>query len=312
MGLDSHGVIRVVWYVDEVLQGKIRPGAEIVVEKETGASAVLDGGGNFGAVAAARATEHAVEKARNSGLSCVTVHNCHHVARLGAFTESVARDDDMICLATASWPVAGHWVAPWGGREGRLATNPFSYAIPTGDDPLLLDMSTSAISEGKIEVLRNLDEPLPDNFVLDGKGAVTRDPNAFYGPPRGTILPFGGVHGFKGFGLSVLCEVLSGTLAGDRIRDDKIYGNRACFIVIDPGSFLPIDHFKAALQEMTEYLKDTPTAEGFEEVVLPGEYHFRRRARRLREGVPVDPETWAQIVAAAKRVDVELSEPGDS
>ena len=124
------------------------PGGAISVTRDTTTTAILDGGRNFGTVAAARAVDLAVEKARTNQLGCAVAHNCHHVARLGAFAERAARRD-MICMAWASWPKAGHFVAPWGGREGRLATNPFAYAIPSDDseNPITLDMSTSATSE---------------------------------------------------------------------------------------------------------------------------------------------------------------------
>ena len=308
MGLDSHGVIRYIWYVEEFFLERIKPGAPVVIEKETTASAVLDGGANFGPVAAMRAVEVAVQKAKQNHVSCVTVHNCHHVGRLGAFVEMAAREHEMICLGLVSWPKAGHFVAPWGGREGRLATNPFAYAVPGAGgslDPLVLDMSTSAINEGKIRLLRNQGEALPEHTVLDAAGALTTDPHEFFGPPRGTILPWGGVQGFKGFGLSVLCEVLSSTLSGDLASEDDPYGQRVCFIVIDPKGFMPAEQFRQAIEGLSGYLKDTPKAQGFEDVLLPGEYLFRRMRRREKEGVPLDDETWTQIVETAKRVDVD-------
>jgi uncharacterized oxidoreductase len=306
MGLDSHGIIRVVWYMDDLLNNKIQPGAPLTVSRESTTTAVLDGGGNFGAVAAMQAVNLAAEKAKQHHLGCTTVSNCHHMARLGAFAEVVARQHNMICLATASWSIAGHFVSPWGGREPRLTTNPFAYAIPTDHDPFILDMSTSAISEGKIRLFRNQGEELPDNFVLDAEGVVTRDPNDFYGPPGGTILPFGGVHGFKGFGLGMLVEVLSNTLSGHLATAENPYGQRACFLVIDPGQFAPPTEFKTAIEQLKSYMKSSAPAQGYDEVILPGEYHFRRKARREREGIPLDPETWDQIVETARRVGVEI------
>jgi len=308
MGLDSHGIIRIVWYMDDLLNKKIHPGVPLTVCRESTTTAVLDGGGNFGSVVAMQAVKLAVEKAKQHHLGCTTVYNCHHMARLGAFAEVVARQHNMICIATASWPIAGHYVSPWGGREPRLATNPFAYAIPTNGDPLILDMSTSAISEGKIRLFRNQGDELPDNFVLDANGAVTRDPNDFYGPPPGTILPLGGVHGFKGFGLGMLVEVLSNTLSGHLATAEGPYGQRACFIVVDPSQFAPPAEFKTAIEELKSYIKSSAPAQGYDDVILPGEYHFRRKAHREREGIPLDPETWDQIIHTARRVGVEIDE----
>jgi len=318
MGLDSHGLVQTSFYVAEYLKGRIVPGAPIEVTKESDTAAVLDANKNYGIVAAMRATELAVKKAKQCQIACVTAHNGHHVARLGAYIEAAARNDNVICIAAASWPISGHYVAPWGGRQGRLATNPFACAVPTdGADPWILDMSTSAISESKVRLARHKEEALPENMVLDQDGAMTCDPQEFYGSgtgrvgpqnPAGAILPFGGVQGFKGFGLSLLVEVLSGTLSGHTITDPSLYGNRFCCIAIDAEFFVGKEGYAGAIATLRSYLKDTAPAQGFDGVILPGEYQFRRKAKRLNEGIPMDGETWGQIVHAADSVDVDLSD----
>lgn len=317
MGYDSHGIIQTSFYVSEYHKGKIVPGASIATEKDSAGAAVLNGNKNYGIVAAMRATELAVAKAKEHHVACVTVHNGHHVARLGAYIEAAARNHNVVCIAAASWPINGHYVAPWGGREGRLATNPFACAIPTdGGDPLILDMSTSAISEGKIRLARHKDQLLPENMVQDEAGAKTCDPHEFYGSeagrvgpqkPVGSILPFGGPQGFKGFGLSVLVEVLTGTLSGHLITDRSLYGNRYCCIAIDADYFVGGGGYGDLIDSLTAYLKETPPAQGFDGVILPGEYQFRRKEERLNAGISMDDETWDQILEAAKSVDVDLS-----
>jgi LDH2 family malate/lactate/ureidoglycolate dehydrogenase len=316
MGLDSHGISQTSFYVADYHLGKIVPGAMIETEKDSETAAVLNGNKNFGIVAATRATELAVEKAKQHHVACVTAHNGHHVARLGAYIEAAARNDNVICLAAASWPINGHYVAPWGGREGRLATNPFACAIPTdGGDPMLLDMSTSAISESKIRLARHKEQTLPENLVLDANGAMTCDPHEFYGSaagrvgpqqPVGSILTFGGAQAFKGFGLSVLVEVLTGTLCGHTITDRSLYGNRYCCIAIDANYFVGEGGYGDAIRTLMSYLTDTPPAEGFDGVILPGEYQFRRKAARIKDGIWLDDESWDQIVEAARSVGVEL------
>ena len=318
MGYDSHGLVQTSFYVAEYLEGRIVPGAPIEVRKESDTAAVLDANKNFGIVSAMRATELAVEKAKQCQVACVTAHNGHHVARLGAYIEAAARNDNVICIAAASWPISGHYVAPWGGREARLATNPFACAVPTdGGDPWILDMSTSAISESKVRLARHKEETLPPNMVLDEHGAMTCDPHGFYGSgagrvgpqrPVGAILPFGGVQGFKGFGLSVLVEVLTGTLSGHLITDGSVYGNRFCCIAIDAEFFVGNEGYASAIATLKSYLKDTAPAQGFDGVILPGEYQFRRKAKRLNEGIAMDGETWDQIVQAADSVDVDLAD----
>ena len=318
MGYDSHGIVQTAFYVAEYHRGRIVPGSAINTEKDSGTAAVLNGNKNYGIVAAMRATEMAVAKAKEHHVACVTVHNCHHVARLGAYIEIAARNHNVICIAAASWPINGHYVAPWGGREGRLATNPFACAIATdGGDPLMLDMSTSAISESKIRLARHKGETMPEDMMLDEKGSMTCDPLEFYGSdtgrvgpqdPVGSILPFGGTQAFKGFGLGVLVEVLTGTLSGNVITDRSLYGNRYCCIAIDADFFVDGGGYGDAIRTLTSYLKDTRPAQGFDGVILPGEYQFRRKAKRMQKGISVDGETWDQIVEAARSVDVDLTD----
>jgi len=145
MGLESHGVTRYIFYSDEVRSGHIRPGAPIEVVKETPTTAVVDANFNFGQVAARKMVEIAMAKARSQSVSCVISRHCHHVGRLGSYTQRMA-ESDLIGFGTVCSHKAGHWVVPWGGREGRLATNPLSYAAPTSGRPIVLDMSTSMIS----------------------------------------------------------------------------------------------------------------------------------------------------------------------
>ena len=180
MGLESHGVTRYIWYTEEVLNGHIKPGAPIRVLKETPTLAIVDCGYNFGAVGATRMVEIVGDKARQSGIAFVVSQHCHHIGRLGAYVQKAA-EQGLFCLATANSSKHGHWVVPWGGCEGRLATNPLAYGVPTSGRPVVMDMSTSMISEGKIRVLMHEGKPVPEGRILDANGKPTTDPRAFYG-----------------------------------------------------------------------------------------------------------------------------------
>ncbi len=305
MGVDSHGIIRIPQYITAIEQGEIVPGATTKVVKETATTALIEGGDNFGQVVALRALEIALNKARTHHVSCVLAHRCNHVGRLGAYPQRAA-EQDMICLATATWPIKGHAVTPFGGREARLATNPIAYGVPTQAQPLLSDFATSVMAEGKIRVLRNKGGCLPDQAVLDAEGKVTHDPNDFYGPPRGAILPFGGDVGYKGYALSLLVEILGGTLAGSLIDDETRLGNGLCLLVINPAAFTELSHFKHLIAGMFRYMKETPPAEGFEEVFLPGELDFQTVARRQAEGISLDDRTWDHIKQAGQSVGVKV------
>ena len=212
----------------------------------------------------------------------------------------------MICLATATWPVYGHAVAPFGGREARLATNPIAYGVPTKAQPLLSDFATSVMAEGKIRVLRNKGGRLPDQAVLNPEGKVTHDPNQFYGPPRGAILPFGGHVGYKGYALSLLVEILGGTLLGSLIDDETRLGNGLCLIIINPTAFTELDHFKQLMASLFSFMKETPPAEGFEQVFLPGELDFQTVARRQADGIPLDETTWDHIRQAGQGLGITI------
>ncbi len=170
-------------------------------------------------------------------MACVVSRNSHHVGRLGSYVQKLAAEG-LIGLAFANSSKHGHFVAPWGGSQGRLATNPLAYAVPTSGDPIVLDMSTSMIAEGKIRVLLAGEKPLPPGCVRDAAGNPATDPKDFYGPPRGTIQPLGGELGYKGFGLGLLVEILGAILAGQDSSLDLPYVNGLCLVGDQSGSFL--------------------------------------------------------------------------
>ncbi|HEV3021102.1 MAG TPA: Ldh family oxidoreductase [Pirellulales bacterium] len=303
MGHDSHGVMRIPEYLDDVAQGKIEPAAPVRIERQSPTTAIVDGGGTFGAVVANRAIDEAIGTAREHRLACLITRRCHHVGRLGAFVERAARND-LIALATCNSPVYGHMVLPWGGREGRLATNPIAYAVPTDGEPIVADFATSVAPEGKIRFYRNEAKPLPSGWLLDAEGRPTTDAAALYATPRGGILPLGGAAGHKGFALGLLVEILGAALAGHRSDDPSVIGNGVAFIVIDPATFGPLALFKRLVSNTVAYVKSSPPAVGFDEVLVPGELEFRTLRRRSREGVPVDEITWTAIDEHARRLGV--------
>jgi uncharacterized oxidoreductase len=290
MGHDSHGVIRIPEYLGFVDDGSIVIDAVLSVERTGPTTAVVDCGQGFGPVGVERAINEAVSIARQQQTACVITHHCNHVGRLGAWVQ-LAADKGMIALATCNSPIYGHFVLPFGGREGRLATNPIAYAVPTGKDPVVADFSTSVAPEGKIRFHRNEGKPVPDGWILDADGSPTNDPDMFYGPPRGGILPLGAGAGHKGFALSLLVEILGSALAGISSKDTEVFGNGVCFIVIDPSAFCPLDTFRKLMDETVSYMKSSPPAPGFNEVLVPGELEFRLMRQRQVDGIPVDANT---------------------
>ncbi len=305
MGLDSHGVIRYIGYVEEVLMGNIKPGAPISIVKETANSAIVDCGLNFGPVGARRMVQIVQEKARAADVACVVSQNSHHVGRLGAYVQALA-EQNLIGFGVVNSFKGGHFVVPWGGRAGRLATNALSYAVPTEGQPIVFDVATSMISEGKIRALMHEGKQVAPDCIQDAQGNPTTDPKAFYGPPQGTILPLGGPLGYKGFGLSLLVEILGGILAGTDSTTDLPYVNGLCLIAINPEAFCGVANFKELMAKLNDYITSTPPAPGHTEVIMPGTLDFRTREQRLTNGIPVPEETWRRIVETAQRVGATI------
>lgn len=305
MGHDSHGIIRIPEYLQLVADGVIVADAPVTAERTGPGTAVVDCGRGFGAVGAEQAIREGLQIAREQRVACVITRNCNHIGRVGAYVQ-LAAERGMIALATCSSPLHGHFVLPWGGREGRLGTNPIAYAIPTGSDPIVADFSTSVAPEGKIRFYRNEHKPVPDGWILDAAGNPATDPQAFYGPPRGGLLPLGGSAGHKGFALGLLVDVLGTALTGIRTNDASAFGNGVCFVVVDPSAFCPLDQFRKHVDESIRYLKSSKPAPGVAEVLVPGELEFRTFRQRQQEGIRVDDSTLQGMRAHGQRLGVNV------
>ena len=211
VGHDSHGVIRVAKYIDWHAQDMVLANRHALIVHETASIAVVDGQFGYGQVIGREAMDIAVRKAGESGVCAVAIRNAGHLGRIGAWAEQVA-SADLASVHFVNTSGFGILVAPFGGSDRRLSANPIAAGAPGPDGaPLILDISTSSIAEGKIQVARNQGLALPENCVIDASGRSTRDPSEFYGPPAGAMLPMGG---HKGYGLSIFCEILAGALTG--------------------------------------------------------------------------------------------------
>jgi uncharacterized oxidoreductase len=308
-GVDSHGIIRIPQYVKDVQRGDIRPGAEIRREQETPISAVVDCGWNFGLAAAARAADIAIEKAKNSRVALVVTRHCNHAGRLGYYVERIARAGYW-ALGFCSSPLHGHFVVPWGGKDGRLSTNPFAYSIPMPDrPPMVADFSTAQAPEGKIRLYKNRRQKLPKGWIVDAHGQPSTSPLDFYGPPQGGILPFGGALGYRGYSLGLLVELMGSILAGCSPIEDRP-GNGVAFMLFDPSLVANEDMLRANLIQLATYIKSSRPVQDGGEVLLPGEPEQRMRERNLAEGFEVDPATWSSVLEIAANLDVAVVHSG--
>ena len=303
MGFDSHGIIRFPQYVDTTLSGVNKPGAPIQVVQETATTALVDCGFNYGQVGAARMAELAIEKAQAMNLACIVSKDCNHVGRLGAWPQRVAARG-LFGLAVVTNPLRGHWVLPFGGSERRLGTNPIAYAAPTSSDPIMLDMSTCVLPEGKIRMLLQQGKPVPNGVLVDSQGNPSNNPADLYGPPRGSLLPIGGEFGYKGFGLGLLVEILGNLLAGYAASQDYPHQNGLCLIAINPDAFCGRERFRELLDDLTQFMTSTPPTANSRGVMMPGAPEFATKRKRLAEGIPVADETWRLLVQAGEKCGV--------
>ena len=310
-GHDSHGVIRVPQYLDSMAKGEIDANAAVEVVREGSATAVLDGHRDFGQVTMTRAVEVVLEKAQAHGLGAVAVRGANHIGRLGSYVDSIARRDMIGLLYVNAVGIPAYRMAPWGGTESRLATDPLAKGIPTSSgEPIVIDMTTTVVAEGKVRVKRNRAEATPDGWLVDAAGSPTNDPRVLYEEPRGSIQPLGGITaGHKGYALNVAIELLAGALTGNGCigRAGSQLGNGVLLLAVSITEFATLEEFHAEADRFIAFVKSSPPAAGFDAVLMPGEIEADTRRRRRREGIFVEPETWQQIVARGGALGVDLA-----
>lgn len=313
-GHDSHGVIRLRDYVPWLGNGMVRAGSKARIVFETDISAVVDGDLGLGQAIGEEAVRIGVTKAGARGLAVVAVRNTGHLGRIGHWAERAA-EAGMISLHFVNTSGFGMLVSPFGSSEARLSANPLAFGSPMGDGPpLILDISTAAIAEGKIKVARAAGKQLPPDMVLDAAGNPTRDPLAFYGPPRGAILPFGG---HKGYGLSVMIELLAGALTGGGTTDPagagaKSLANNMLSLYLAPNVLGTGDGYGAEAKRLADWIRSARPVAPDGRVLLPGELERETRARREAEGIPLDDTTAGELRAIGDRFGLDTAALGSA
>jgi len=302
-GHDSHGVGMIPRYIDSLLEGGLKVNQHPKMLFDGGAMITLDGQQGYGQVIGLEAMEIGIARAKQFGLCVMGLGRSHHLCRIGQWAEQ----------AVAAGLVSLHFtnvisrsiVAPYGGGDARFGTNPMTVGIPIpGEPPFILDMATSAVAQGKIRVAHNKREKVSKDWLIDDHGNPTDDP-AF-----GTIEPYGALRTFglhKGYGLAVVCELLGGALTGGGTwhsddRSKKRVWNGMLTILIDPKRLGTADAFATETTEFLASLRKSPVAPGFDKVRLAGEPERETRAKRERDGISVDDNTWNDILAAGEKL----------
>lgn len=294
-GVESHGILRFPTYVKRIKLGLIKAKPNVSVLKETNTMLLIDADNGLGQVVASLAMKGCIEKARHSDVAIAGVRNSNHVG-VGSYYAMMAVKEGMVGLFVTNTAAL---MAPYGGCEPILGTNPIAIAIPAGEEaPIVLDMSTSVVSRGKIEISLKEGKSIPKGWAIDRNGNPTENPREAL---EGALLPVGGP---KGYGLSIIVDILSGLLMG------SLYGRdiRSMFIdftrpmgvghfmmAVNVESFMPIDDFRKKVDIYIREIKGSKKAKGFEEILLPGERSFRTMQRRLKEGIPLSEEALNAI-----------------
>ncbi len=307
-GHDSHGIGMIPRYVESLKEGGLQPNRHPVVKFDGGALVALDGQAGYGQVIGLEATDIAIERAREHGVCVMALANSHHLCRIGQWAEQAVAQG-LVSLSFVN-VISRSIVAPFGGSDARFGTNPCTIGVPlAGQPPFILDMATSGVAQGKVRVAHNKGEKLPPGLLLDDKGNATLEARFGVIEPYGALTTFG-LH--KGYGLAVVCELLGGALSGGGTwhttdRSKKRVLNGMLSILIDPKKLGTADVFEREARAFIEWVKQSPPAPGMDRVRIAGDPERETRARRQKEGIAVDANTWQEIHAAGAKLGVEAA-----
>jgi len=303
-GVDTHGIRLLPIYARRLQAGGVTKAPKIEIVHDAPAAALLDGDAGLGQVVGTRAMRLAIEKAREVGAAFVTVRNSTHCGAAGYYA-MLAVESDMIGVCFSNTAAS---MAVWGAAGITLGNNPTAIAVPAGRHaPFTLDMATSTSSWQRIYMAAERGEKIADGLVLDPSGKPTNDPNKARG---GAILPFGGM---KGSGIAIAIDLLSGILSGGAFGthvgalmkdDDKREQVCTSFAAIRVASFIPVEQFKQRADQLIDEIKACPTADGFDEILMPGEPEHRRMLQRRATGIPLDEATCKSLEAIGETVGV--------
>jgi uncharacterized oxidoreductase len=292
-GMESHGLMRTLQYADQFESGYMRADVEPEIKFTERGATIVDGNGGIGIPAMRLAIDEGCRVAKQHGLSAIAIRNVGHTGRLGAFTEVAAWQGILSICFGGGGREKWRQVAPHGGRQAMLPTNPYSIAVPGGDcGPMMFDFATSKIAGGWIYAARSAGAQLPDNVLMDSAGRVTRDPEDYL--RGGAIMP-SGEH--KGYALALAAEIVAEAMLGPTETEGSWL-----LLTLDTGLYREARAMQRVAEEILHELRDCPPAPGFERVEIPGEREREYREVTKDKGVALPPKTWEQIVALSDRL----------
>ena len=312
-GIESHGAQRLMYYHRNIRSGSVNVSAKPEVLRETPVSALIDGHFGMGALVAQFAMRMAIEKAKQSGVGMAVVRDSSHYGIAGYYTLMAEREG----LAAFSMTYTGPIMVPTFGREMMLGTNPMAFCMPADPVPFWFDASTTVVTLGKVEVCQKRGRPMPQGWTIGPDGAPCTDASrmnaSILAGERGGILPLGGegeTHGgHKGYGLGIMVEALTGVLAQGMTSPQMCgaHGDHTCHFLLafDPAMFGDPADIRARMSAYLAALRASEKMPGCARIYTPGEKAFEAMARRLREGVPVEENTLAEVRQIAGELGVE-------
>ncbi len=314
-GHDSHGVLRIPQYLEFLRNGDYKIDVPLKIDNEAPGVVVVDGQWGLGQVQAHRLLDLIIPRARELGLAAGTGRNIGHIGRLGEYAERAAAEG-LILIATVNNNGAGQRVAPPGGVQPRIGTNPLCIAVPTHSSPVVLDFGTSVAAEGKVRVhYFNGKKPVPEGWLLDAQGHPTTDPSVLYEAPLGSILPMGGTQSYKGFGLGLVLDMFAGGLTGGKSSHPGATGakgNNIVFLALDPQRFAGLEALTTQSSSLCDYVRSTPRAENVAAILLPGDPERMVLEYRSIEGIPLEESQWQKLIEIATLMGVAIPDlPSD-
>jgi ureidoglycolate dehydrogenase (NAD+) len=300
-GVDSHGVLRIPSYARSVENGHMNPRPDIRVTKETPATLLIDCDHAFGPVVTVLAMERVIAKAREVGIGWAVLRETTHQGAIGYYP-LIAVEQDMAGIALVCSPPN---TAPYGARVPGVHNAPIAIGVPAKTHrPLLLDMATSVAAGGKVMLARDKDIAMPEGWAIDKAGYPTTDPNQV-----GALLPTGA---YKGSGLAIMFESLSGIMVGNPLLGPVLSGGQrpdaqnSVVAAIDISVYTDVEGYKANVDTLIEGLKALPPADGFDEVLVPGEPEDRTYEQRKRDGIPLPHGTVRNLREVAGKLGIGL------
>jgi uncharacterized oxidoreductase len=311
-GHDSHGVGMIPRYVEAFLEGALKINQACHVQSDLGSLLVLDAQQGYGQIVGEQAMQMGIERAQKHGSCIVSLSNAHHLGRIGHFAE-IAAGNGLVSIHLVN-VLSSPVVAVWGGGDGRHGTNPFCIGVPIKNQaPFILDFATSRVAQGKMRVAHNQGKTMEPGFLIDQKGRPTQDPGVVVKPnadgKMGALMPFGE---HKGSGLAIACELLAGALTGSgtwkpRPKKSRAIWNGMLSILINPQSTNTQEQFDAEVASFVSWVKQSPAAHPSSPVQVAGEPELAIMQTRMKQGIEIDDQTWADIVHAAKQFDVPIN-----